>query len=106
VNVTGITQNQSGHLSSIRSTIALAITAVSETMKRSILVALVFVVFARSAFAQDAPNAARRIEISYTGNLRYFLGLGFVRKGGSNLGGACVQVSVSVTHDAAVVGEV
>ena len=60
---------------------------------------------AESACAQQAPNAARKIEISYTGNLRYFLGLGFVRKGGSNLGGACLQVAVRVVDSAALVGE-
>ena len=58
-----------------------------------------------SAFAQQAPNAARKIEISYTGNLRYFLGLGFVRKKGSNLGGACLQVAVRVVDSAALVSE-
>jgi len=76
-------------------------------MKGAILLeaALLWVLAAGSALAQDAPNAARRIELSYTGNLPFFLGFGFVRKGGSNLGGACVQVSVSVTDSAAVVGE-
>src|SRR5262245_14614623 len=68
------------------------------------LAVLVLSLSAGSAFAQP-PNAARRIEISYTGNLYYFLGLGFVRKGGSNLGGACLQVAVSATDSAAVVGE-
>jgi hypothetical protein len=78
-----------------------------ETMKNTILLeaALVSALFAASALAQDAPNAARKIEISYTGNLRYFLGFGFVRKGGSNLGGACVQVAVRVTDSAALLGE-
>ena len=66
--------------------------------------ALVFVLSAGSAFAQP-PNAPRKIEISYTGSLRYFLGLGFVRKGGFNLGGACLQVAVRATDSAAVVGE-
>src|SRR5687767_11847763 len=67
--------------------------------------ALVLVVSDGCAFAQEPPNAGRRIEISYTGNLYYFLGLGFVRKGGSNLGGACLQAAVSVTDSAAVVAE-
>jgi len=76
-------------------------------MTRTILLemALLSVFAAGSAFAQEAPNTARRIEISYTGNLRYFLGFGFVRKGGSNLGGACVQVAVTVTDSAALIGE-
>jgi len=68
------------------------------------LAALVLVLSAGSAFAQP-PNAPRRIDISYTGSLRYFLGLGFVRKGGFNLGGACLQVAVRATDSAAVVGE-
>ena len=78
-----------------------------EKMKSTILLeaALVLVLSAGSAFAQEAPNAARKIEISYTGNLRYFLGFGFVRKGGSNLGGACIQVAVRVMDSGALVGE-
>ena len=77
-------------------------------MKSTILLetALVLALSAGSAFAQEAPNAARKIEISYTGNLRYFLGFGFVRKGGSNLGGACVQVAVRVVESGVLVGEV
>jgi hypothetical protein len=80
----------------------------SEMVKRTILLeaALVLVLSVSSAFAQGAPNASRKIEISYTGNLRYFLGIGFVRKGGANLGGACVQVAVRVVDSAALVGEV
>ena len=67
--------------------------------------ALVGILSAGSAFAQQPPNAPRRIEISYTGNIYYFLGLGFVRKNGFNLGGACLQVSVRVTDSAAAVSE-
>jgi hypothetical protein len=76
-------------------------------MKSRILpgVTLLSVLAAGSAFAEQPPNAARLIEISYTGNLYYFLGFGFVRKGGSNLGGACVQATVRVTDSAALVGE-
>jgi hypothetical protein len=76
-------------------------------MKSAILLeaVLAFVLSIGSAFAQDAPNASRKIEISYTGNLAFLLGFGFVRKGGSNLGGACVQVAVRVTDSAAAVGE-
>ena len=76
-------------------------------MTRTILleVVLVSVLSAGAAFAEQAPNAARRIEISYTGNLLFFLGFGFVRKKGWNLGGACIQVAVSVTDAGAVVGE-
>jgi hypothetical protein len=70
----------------------------------SLKAALVLALSAGSAFAQP-PNAPRKIEISYTGTLRYFLGLGFVRKGGSNLGGACFQVAVRATDSAAVVAE-
>jgi hypothetical protein len=68
--------------------------------------ALIVVLSAGPAFAQQPPNAPRRIEISYTGNIHYFLGLGFVRKRGFNLGGACLQVAVRVTDSAAAVGEV
>jgi hypothetical protein len=67
--------------------------------------ALILVLTAGFAFAQPAPNAPRTVEISYTGNLPFFLGLGFVRKKGWNLGGACVQVAVKVTDSAAMVGE-
>ena len=76
-------------------------------MKSTILLtaALVLALSAGSAFAQQPPNAPRRIEVSYTGNLRYFLGFGFVRKGGWNLGGACLQVAVKVTDSGSVVGE-
>jgi hypothetical protein len=76
-------------------------------MKSTILLqaALLLVLNLGSAVAQSAPNAPRRIEISYTGNLPYFLGFGFVRKGGSNLGGACLQVAVSVMDSGSVVGE-
>ena len=68
--------------------------------------ALVFVLSAGSAFAQP-PNAPRRIEISYTGNPTFVFGFfpGFVRKGGANLGGACLQVAVRATDSAAVVAE-
>jgi hypothetical protein len=68
---------------------------------------LVLVLCAGSAFAQDAPNAPRRFEISYTGNPTFIFGFfpGFVRKGGFNLGGACLQVAVRATDSAAVVGE-
>ena len=66
--------------------------------------ALVLGLSAGSAFAQPS-NAPRKIELSYTGSLRYFLGFGFVRKGGFNLGGACLQVAVRATDSAAVVGE-
>ena len=77
-------------------------------MKHTVLLgaALVLVLSAESAFSQGAPNASRKIEISYTGNLRYFLGIGFVRKVGANLGGACLQVAVRVVDSAALVGEV
>lgn len=74
-------------------------------MPSTILLALVLILSSGSAFAQQAPNAPRKVEISYTGNLAFFLGLGFVRKGGSNLGGACVQVAIRVTDSGAVVGE-
>jgi hypothetical protein len=57
------------------------------------------------AFAQEAANAPRKIEISYTGNLPFFLGFGFVRKKGWNLGGACVEVAVRMTDSASAVGE-
>jgi hypothetical protein len=69
--------------------------------------ALVLVLSAGSAFAQEAPNAPRTIEISYTGNIGVLFpwGRGFVRKGGFNLGGACLQVAVRATDLAAVVGE-
>jgi hypothetical protein len=75
----------------------------SDTMKNTMLLqaALAMILCAGSAFAQDATNAPRRIEISYTG----MIGPGFVRKGGWNLGGACVQVAVRATDSAAVVGE-
>ena len=68
--------------------------------------ALVLVLSAGSAFAQP-PNAPRRIEIAYTGNPTFIFGLfsGFVRKGGWNLGGACLQVAVRATDSAAVVAE-
>src|SRR5262249_29323840 len=72
---------------------------------KAIAISLALVLAAGSAFAQDAPNAPRRIEISYTGNLPFFLGFGFVRKKGWNLGGACLQVAVGVTDSTAVVGE-
>jgi hypothetical protein len=83
-------------------------------MKSTILVeaALVLVLSAGSAFAQQAPNATRRIEISYTGNIplfsfvaRTFRMFHFVRKEGPNLLGACVQVTVRVVDSGAVVGE-
>ena len=79
-------------------------------MKSTILllkVALVFVLSAGSAFAQQPPNAPRTIEISYTGNIGVLFpwGRGFVRKGGFNLGGACIQVAVRATDAAALVGE-
>jgi hypothetical protein len=75
-----------------------------EKMKSKILLeaALVIVLSAESAFAQEPPNASRRIEISYTGSLA---SLGFVRKKGLNLPGACVQVAVKVMDSGAVVGE-
>jgi hypothetical protein len=59
---------------------------------------LVFTFSDSSAFAQSTPNAPRSVEISYTGNLPFFLGFGFVRKKDWNPGGACVQVSVRVTE--------
>jgi hypothetical protein len=76
-------------------------------MNRTMLTTAVLVVLlsSGSAFAQQVPNAPRRFEIAYTGNIHYFLGLGFVRKGGSNLGGACLEVAVRATDSAAVVGE-
>ena len=77
-------------------------------MKITILllkVALAFVLSPGSAFAQESPNAPRRIEVSYTGNIGNLLGFGFVRKGGWNLGGACIQVGVRATDAAAVIGE-
>jgi hypothetical protein len=69
--------------------------------------ALGLVLCAGCACAQDAPNGARTIEISYTGNPSFVLGIfpGFVRKGGRNLGGACIQVAVRVVDSGAVVGE-
>ena len=76
-------------------------------MKSTILLAaaVVLVLSAGSAFAQQPPNGPRAIEISYTGNVYWFLGLGFVRKGGANLGGACLQVAVRATDSVAVVAE-
>ena len=78
-------------------------------MKSTILLleaALLLVLSAGSAFAQP-PNAPRRIEIAYTGNPTFIFGKfsGFVRKGGFNLGGACLQVAVRATDSAAVVAE-
>jgi hypothetical protein len=73
---------------------------------RMLKTALIVVLSAESAFALQPPNAPRKFEISYTGNLPFFLGFGFVRKGGFNLGGACVQVAVRVTDSAAALGEV
>src|SRR5678815_1898802 len=70
-----------------------------------IAIPLALVLAAGSAFAQPAPNAPRTVEISYTGNLPFLLGFGFVRKKGWNLGGACVQVAVRVTDSAAAIGE-
>jgi hypothetical protein len=70
-----------------------------------VLTAALVLVSAGSAFAQQAPNAPRTIEISYTGNIGLPWGLGFVRKKGWNLGGACIQVAVRATDSAAVVGE-
>jgi hypothetical protein len=74
--------------------------------------ALVLVLAAGSAFAQEARNAARKVEISYTGNIplfglvaRTFRVSRFVRKEGSNLLGACVQVAVTVMDSGALVGE-
>jgi len=76
-------------------------------MKRTIPigVALVLILSAGAAFAQGTPNAPRKFEISYTGNLPFFLGIGFVKKGSARLGGACLQVAVRVVDSAAVVGE-
>jgi hypothetical protein len=76
-------------------------------MNRTMLTTAVLAVLlsSGSVFAQQAPNSPRTFEISYTGNIRLFLGLGFVRKGGSNLGGACLQVAVRATDSAAVVWE-
>ena len=83
-------------------------------MKSTILleVALVLVLSVGSAFAQEAPNAVRRVEISYTGNIplfsyvaRTFRMSHFVRKEGPNLLGACVQVAVRVMDSGALVGE-
>jgi len=72
---------------------------------KGIVLPLALVLAAGSAFAQPAPNAPRTVEISYTGNLAFFLGFGFVRKKGWNLGGACLQVAVRMTDAAAAVGE-
>lgn len=83
-------------------------------MKSTILLkaALVLVLSAGSALAQDARNAARRVEISYTGNIPFFNHVArtfrlshFVRNEGPNLLGACVQVAVRVMDSGAVVGE-
>src|SRR5687768_7724075 len=76
-------------------------------MKSTMLLAaaLLPVLSAGSAFAQDPANAPRRIEVSYTGNIGNLLGFGFIRKGGWNLGGACVQVGFRASDSAAVVGE-
>ena len=83
-------------------------------MKSTILLqaALVLVLSAGSAFTQEARNAARKVEISYTGNIplfsyvaRTFRVSHFVRKEGPNLLGACVQVAVRVMDSGALVGE-
>ena len=85
-----------------------------EKMKSKILLeaALVIVLSAESAFAQEARNAARKVEITYTGNIPLFSYVArtfrlshFVRKEGPNLLGACVQVAVKVMDSGAVVGE-
>ena len=61
-----------------------------------LLLSLLLVSSAAPALAQDAPNAMRRVEISY-------LFMGGVRTGGEYTAGACADAAVAVTDSAAIV---
>ena len=55
------------------------------------------VLFAGPALAQDVPNAARKVEVS-------FLFLGSVRTGGTYQEGRCADVAVTVTESVSIAG--
>ena len=69
-------------------------------MKNRILLMMTlgFAFSAGSAIAQEARNAAPKVEISHTP-------LNYVRKEGSNLWGGCNDVAVTMTNSAALVVE-
>lgn len=67
------------------------------TCRRVVGAMLVSGLFASTALAQQAPNAPRKVEVS-------FLFLGSVRTGGSYQAGRCADVAVTVTERVAIVG--
>src|SRR5678815_4013908 len=67
------------------------------TFRALIRAMLMLGLFVAPALSQDAPNAARKVEVS-------FLFLGSVRTGGTYQEGRCADVAVTITESLAIVG--